>query len=492
MQSKLGTPQEPEDNQSLQPDQTQQRPAHVARGAEPAQKTQSPSNESHNQQPKSHVGKTLVVAALAGIIGGGAVSGVLFATRGYFTHPAASATQNITINPDSEDTSVATAVAAKVLPSVVSINVTTDEGSGIGSGVVYDSDGDIITNYHVAGDASSISVSVGGKSYTATYVGGDASSDIAVIKADFEGDSVTPIQMGDSSQVSVGEWVMTAGTPFGLDQSVSAGIVSALSRNDVLQSQTGNTIYTNLIQVDAAINPGNSGGALVNQKGELIGITTLFTSDSQSFAGIGYAIPSNYAKRLADDIIAGKQVLHAYLGTSTVTVNATNAEANNLPVNQGAYVAEVVEGSPADAAGLKAGDIITKIGSYDVTSAQGVVVAVRSYEIGDKITLEYYRDGKKQSTDVTLGNDESLQKQQQDAQKQKKNSQNTNNYNYNNYNNNPNIRDIINQLYGNGGTNGGSYIDTRGSSDSKNETSDKGYVAARYEGATIASNIAEA
>lgn len=353
-----------------------------------------------------------LTGVLGGILGASLVFGVLWGSgivklKGSST--SSTTAQTITINSDTDDVTTAQAVSAKVLPSIASITVQTESGTGLGSGVVYDTNGNIITNYHVIEGASAISVNIGGKSYTATVVGSDASSDLAVIKADLEGDEVTPATMGDSSALKVGSWVMTAGTPFGLDQSVSAGIVSALSRNDVLTSSSGTTIYTNLIQVDAAINPGNSGGALVNEKGEVVGITTLFSSDTQSFAGIGYAIPSNYAVKVAQSIISGNKMLHAYLGVNMVSVNAYNAQRNNLAVNQGAYVATVEAGSAAEAAGIQQGDIITKVGDTEISSATQVILAVRNHEIGDTVTITVMRGSEELTLEATLGDDANVQ-----------------------------------------------------------------------------------
>ena len=299
-----------------------------------------------------------------------------------------------------------------MLPSVVTVNVTSSGSSGLGSGVVFDTNGNIITNYHVIEDADSITVTMNNKSYDATLVGSDSSSDLAVIHVDLNGDSVTPIEVGDSSSVQVGDWVMTVGSPFGLEQSVSQGIVSALTRNTLSTSASGNTLYTNLIQVDAAINPGNSGGALVDDEGKLIGICTLYSSDTESFAGIGFAIPGNYAVSVANKIIAGETVTHAHIGLSMQTVNAQNAKANKLSVNQGAYVAEVTENGPADEAGIKQGDIITGIDGTQITSADGVILAVRSHEIGETIQVTVMRGNEEKTFSVTLDSDEELQKQQ--------------------------------------------------------------------------------
>ena len=319
----------------------------------------------------------------------------------------------------SEDTSVAEAVAAKCLPSVASINVTTPEGEGIGSGVVLDTQGNIITNWHVAGDATKIKVTIEGNTYDATLVGGDASSDIAVIRAELNGALVTPMEIGDSSELVVGDWVMTLGSPLGLDQSASSGIVSALYRNSLMSDSSGNTLYTNLIQVDAAINGGNSGGALVNERGQLVGINSLLAdaSGGGSFSGIGFAIPGNYAVDIANKVIAGEPVTHAYVGLSCATVNEQIARTNNLSADEGAYIAETTADGPGAAAGLQVGDIITRIGDEKVASADDFILAVRSHSVGDTVEFEYVRNGQTMTTSVTLGSDERLQAQQAEEQK---------------------------------------------------------------------------
>ena len=361
-----------------------------------------------------------VSAALVGVLVATGVLGVGRASSTRSTTESA-AGQTINIATASEDATVAEAVAAKCLPSVVAVYVTTDAGeSGIGSGVILDTDGNIITNWHVAGDASAISVTIDGQSYDATLVGGDPSSDIAVIKADLKGATVTPMEVGDSSALVVGDWVMTLGSPLGLDQSASSGIVSALYRNQLMTGTTGNTIYTNLIQVDAAINGGNSGGALVNEKGQLVGINTLYANGSgqEAFSGIGFAIPGNYAVEIANKVIKGEKVTHAYIGVSCNTANAQNAQANHLSVSQGAYVAQVTEGGPAANAGIKSGDIVIQIGDHEVTSADGLILAVRSQSVGDKVDVKYVRNGQEQTTTVTLGSDEALQAEQEEQRRQ--------------------------------------------------------------------------
>ena len=393
------------DQTQAQPEPEPEKPRHAPKGKDKPKKKDG--------RGVSAV-KAVVLGVVGGIVGAAALVGVLLLTgvisTGGTTSTSTASTTTITIDTSDEDTSVATAVAAKVLSSVCSVYCTySDSSSGMGSGVIYDTDGNIITNYHVIEDASYITVTIDGNSYDAEVVGYDSSSDIAVIKAELNGDSVTPIEVGDSDELQVGDWVMTVGSPFGLEQSVSSGIVSALYRNTLLESTSGNTLYTNLIQVDAAINPGNSGGALVNSAGQLVGICTLYSSDTESFAGIGFAIPGNYAVELADTIIAGETVLHPYIGLTMTTVSSLVASQYGLSVSQGAYVVEVTEGSPADEAGIEAGDVIIAIGDDEITSADGAILAVRSHDIGETVTVTVMRGSEELSFEVTLGTDEALQ-----------------------------------------------------------------------------------
>ena len=431
-ENNYGMPQQPDEGS--QP--TQQRPpvpdgmgttrvspqAGAASSAQPTPAQSEPATPDPKKPRRHGAGVRAVLLGVAGgVVGAAALTGVLLGTgvigktSTTFTNGSS---QSITITPSDEDTSTATAVAAKSLPSVVTITATTSSSEGLGSGVVLDTEGNIITNNHVVEDADTLTVTINGKSYDATLVGTDSSSDIAVIKADLQGDSVTPIEVGDSSELEVGDWVMTVGSPFGLEQSVSQGIVSALTRNELMTSSSGNTLYTNLIQVDAAINPGNSGGALVNSQGQLVGICTLYSSDTESFAGIGFAIPGNYAVDVAQKIINGEQVTHAYIGLSMQTVNAQNAKANKLSVSQGAYVADVTDGSPADEAGIQKGDIIVGIGDTQITSADGAILAVRSHSIGETVKVTVMRGSDEKTFDVTLGSDEELQRQQEEAASQ--------------------------------------------------------------------------
>ena len=335
------------------------------------------------------------------------------------------------------DQTLAEAVAQKALPSVAAIDVYTNQSnaggmygfgagngseagtltkSSLGSGVVLTADGYIITNNHVVEGGSAYKVTIAGETYDAEVVGSDPSSDVAVIKAK-DASGLTPIEIGDSDKLVIGEWVMTIGSPFGLEQSVATGIVSATSRSQIVNASTdqyGNstgesTIYPNMIQTDAAINPGNSGGALVDADGKLIGINTLITSYSGNYSGVGFAIPVNYAVNLAQQIIDGKTPTHAQLGVSLSTVNAQNAKRYGLSVDEGAYVAAVSEGSGAAEAGLQEGDIVTKFDGKDVASASDLMLDVRSKNPGDKVTLDVNRNGETKQVEVTLGSDESSQ-----------------------------------------------------------------------------------
>lgn len=326
-----------------------------------------------------------------------------------------STTQHIEIDP--EDTTLAEAVAAKALPSVVSIGIESADGGGIGSGVILDTDGNILTNYHVIQGAQAIMVTVNDEtSYEAELVGVDESSDLAVIRlVDAEGANLTPIEIGDSDSLAVGEWVMAIGSPFGNEQSVSTGIVSALYRSTAMRDTSGTSIYANMIQTDAAINPGNSGGALVNDQGQLIGINSIIESYSGSSSGVGFAIPVNYAVNIANQIIAGETPAHPYIGVTVTSVNPYTARSEGLEVTSGAYVTEVSAGGPAAEAGLETGDIVTAVDGEAVSSADGLIIAAREHEIGEAVTLTVVRGDEELQVDVTLGSDADVQTENQDG-----------------------------------------------------------------------------
>ncbi len=329
----------------------------------------------------------------------------------------------------------AEAVADKVLPSVVGIDVYTNSGgasgwgslfdsgsdsltySGLGSGVIISADGYILTNYHVVEGADALQVTANGQEYEAQVVGVDESSDLAVVKVDAS--DLTPIELGESAELVPGQWVMTVGSPFGLEQSVATGIVSATSRTVTVQDvsddysyyfggeQAGDvSIYSNMIQTDAAINPGNSGGALVDANGRLIGINAVIESYSGSYSGVGFAIPVDYAIGIAQQIIDGETPTHAQLGVSATTITSDIASRYDLGVDSGAYVSAVYEGSAADTAGLQQGDIITAVDDTKVADATDLVAACRGHQVGDNVTIAFVRDGQTQTVDVTLGSDE--------------------------------------------------------------------------------------
>ena len=237
-------------------------------------------------------------------------------------------------------------------------------------------DGYIITNNHVVEGGSAYKVTIAGETYDAEVVGSDPSSDVAVIKAK-DASGLTPIEIGDSDKLVIGEWVMTIGSPFGLEQSVATGIVSATSRSQIVNATT-------------------------DQYGNI-------TSYSGNYSGVGFAIPVNYAVNLAQQIIDGKTPTHAQLGVSLSTVNAQNAKRYGLSVDEGAYVAAVSEGSGAAEAGLQEGDIVTKFDGKDVASASDLMLDVRSKNPGDKVTLDVNRNGETKQVEVTLGSDESSQ-----------------------------------------------------------------------------------
>jgi putative serine protease PepD len=303
-------------------------------------------------------------------------------------------------------------VAAAVLPSVVKISVSSASAAGSGSGIVLTSDGLILTNNHVAAIAAhggNMAVSLNdGTDAPAHIVGRDPLTDLAVIQA--EGVSgLTPATLGSSSNLKVGEQVVAIGSPFGLDSTVTSGIVSALNRpvnaSDGASGPSGNDSIFAGIQTDAPINPGNSGGALVNMQGQVVGINSAIYSPTSSptaqggSVGLGFAIPIDEARPIAEQLRNGQTATHARLG---VTIeDATNSEG----LVDGAKVQQVAPGTAATAAGLQAGDVITKIGGQPVTGADSLVALVRTYRPQDQVSLTVNRGGDTQTVSVTLGSD---------------------------------------------------------------------------------------
>lgn len=359
-------------------------------------------------------GAVALVAVLAA--GAGGLSG--WAVNAGSSDDAASSSPSSTVTKVVQGNSSApdwTATASAVSDSVVSISISSSNGTAAGSGVVLDTKGNIVTNNHVVSSASGadIQVALGDRTFTATVVGTDPSSDLAVIRLSSPPKNLKPISFANSDKLSVGAPVMAIGNPLGLSGSVTTGIISALNRpvstsssDQQSGSNSGNdVVVTNAIQTSAPINPGNSGGALVNASGELIGINSSIaslssgSSSSQSGSiGIGFAIPANLVKNITSQLIATGKAKHAFLGITTQDATAT---VDGAQVN-GAGVRSVQSGTPADKAGVKEGDVVIKVNSTTVTSGEGFVGLVRSREVGEKVTLTLVRDGVEQKVSATL------------------------------------------------------------------------------------------
>ena len=325
---------------------------------------------------------------------------------------------NVNINVDEEATSVVEAVATKVTPSVIGIRTTTSvmsffgnqQSSGEGSGVVYKQDGYIITNYHVISDAignSSSKIEVfldndkDAKSYEASVVGYNISSDLAVVKINATG--LTPIEIADSSDLKVGQYVITVGNPGGLEfmDSVTYGVISGLDR--VVSSDSD----VKLIQTDAAINPGNSGGALLNAEGKLVGINSAKIV-SEEFEGMGFAIPSNTVKEICDKIIDRENSPEPYIGIS-ISERYTADVLKYYGYPSGAVVLSVADGSPADKAGIAKGDIITQYGDTEITEYPVLEQAIMDSQPEQSVEVKLYRSGKYYTTKITVGSNNAVE-----------------------------------------------------------------------------------
>jgi S1-C subfamily serine protease len=285
------------------------------------------------------------------------------------------------------------------------------QGTATGSGFVVDKDGTIITNAHVVDGASKVTVSFeeGGEAIDADVKGVDDDADIAVLKINPEGRDLTVLPLGDSSKAQVGDPVVAIGNPFGLQRTVTTGIVSALQRQ--VDAPSGFPI-SGVIQTDASINPGNSGGPLLNAQGQVIGINSqIATGGGQGSVGIGFAVPINVAKNELPQLREGKEIKRAYLGVVMGDLNSTIAKQLGVPVDEGAVVTDVTSGSPAAKANLEAGDsttgkgadVIVAIDGKKVTGAEDVVQAVSEKSPGDTVSIEFYRGKTKHTETVKLG-----------------------------------------------------------------------------------------
>jgi S1-C subfamily serine protease len=305
---------------------------------------------------------------------------------------------------------------------------TPQEGTATGSGFVVDKDGTILTNAHVVEGADSVTVSFedGGKEIPAEVKGVDTSTDLAALKIDpSDVENLEVLPLGDSSKAQVGDPVVAIGNPFGYSRTVTTGIVSGLQREIV--APDGFQI-DNVIQTDASINPGNSGGPLLDANGRVIGINSqIATGGGQGSVGIGFAVPVNTAKKLLPQLRDGGEIEHAYLGVQMSDVDADVAKQLDLPVDHGALVVEATEDGPADDAGIEGGDpdtgqggdVITSIDGKTINTSDDLASAVAAKKPGDKVEIEYYHDGEKQTAEVELDErpaslDQQAQQQPQD------------------------------------------------------------------------------
>ena len=382
-------------------------------------------------------GGVIVTSAVVALLAcAGTASGLHYLGAGSpMTAPSAAPTAIATGSTTQTVSSTGTApdweaVTAAVSNAVVSITVEQGQGTAVGSGVVYDSSGHIITNNHVVGGASRIQVTLAdGRIYNANLTGTDPATDLAVIALENPPSDLTVAQIGDSAGLVTGQDVMAIGNPLGLSSTATTGIISALDRPVVTTQEEGepsdgssgnnqrdpnrrpapddkksSQVFTNAIQIDAAINPGNSGGPLFNETGTVIGITSSIASTGSSSSeqagsiGIGFAIPSNLAKKVADQLISTGAATHAYIG---VTIGNGGGTAGGV-TRAGAEVGSVESGSPAEAAGLKEGDVITAIDGKPTREGSALTGFVRQYSADDQVTLTVIRDGEELQMPVTL------------------------------------------------------------------------------------------
>jgi S1-C subfamily serine protease len=362
--------------------------------------------------------------ALAGTIVAGCRSSSKSTVEGATTPAPTTTAAAATPRPPSGDSDVS-ALYAQTRPSVVRVNTVSTSSSrfgsspseGTGSGVIIDKEGHILTNYHVVANAQQIQVALSDETTgTAELVGSDSATDLAIIKVDLPAETLSPATLGDSDAIRVGESVIAIGNPFGLEGTVTEGIVSGLDRT---LSQSGQRPIRELIQTDAAINPGNSGGPLVNSQGEVIGINSALENPTGGgvFVGVGYSIPINTAKRILPDMLAGKTVVHPRLGIAGRTLTPDLAKTLNIGVSNGVYVVEVDANSAAGRAGVKGaqqttsqnaltvppgGDVIVKIDDQDTATFEKLADYIDTKQAGDTVTLHIVREGKEITVDVQL------------------------------------------------------------------------------------------
>lgn len=331
--------------------------------------------------------------------------------------------QNVPVKSSTVDNPDWTAVTSAVQESVVAIQVESQGGGAEGSGVVLDSEGRVLTNNHVVAGAETVQVTLSdGRVYEADIVGTDPTTDLAVVQLNDPPSDLKPAKFADSSDVVVGEPVMALGNPLGLANTATTGIVSALDRPVTASAEDGSDqVVTNAIQIDAAVNPGNSGGPLFNASGEVIGITSSIatlssgmSSGSSGSIGLGFAIPSNQATQIGDQLKADGTAEHAFLGVSLQDATATADDVTR----RGAGVVEVTPDSPAGKAGIQQGDVIVAIDGAPVNGSASLTAFVREKEAGDESVLTVVRDGNTQEVTVTLAVKEESATQDQGQQNQ--------------------------------------------------------------------------
>jgi putative serine protease PepD len=339
------------------------------------------------RRPRTPLLASLLAAACIGA-GGGAVAYSIFTDHGN-TVVRQVTVQNAQPVASGSALSV-NSIYKNTYRGVVEITARSNGGSADGSGFVYDSSGHIVTNQHVVDGAQSISVRFwNGKTYSAQLVGSDSSTDLAVIKVNAPDSQLYPLTLGSSSKLAVGDPVVAIGSPFGLEETVTSGIVSALHRS-IDSPGAASFAISDTIQTDAAINHGNSGGPLLNAQGQVVGVNAQIRSDSGDSAGVGFAIPSNTVRSIAGQLISNGKAVHAYLGVS-LDSTATSAR-----------VADVRPGTPAAKANLRAGDVVTAVDSTTVSSADELTRVIDAHKPGETVTVTIRRSGKDVTAQVTL------------------------------------------------------------------------------------------
>ena len=403
----------------------------------PNQPNQTPVVTKQKSGMTSHV----VTAVVAALVSGALCLGVGFTaiTNGWVHVPTSSSLSDVKSNTSGSGSAKAksgtavdwTAVAKEVSDSVVAIDVATSDGEAKGSGVVISDKGYIATNNHVISGAQQIQVTLAsGAVYSAKVVGTDTTTDLAVIKLDNPPSDLKVAEFADSDNLAVGEAVMAIGNPLGYDDTATTGIVSALNRPVTVTDDDNNAIVTNAVQIDAAINPGNSGGPTFNAAGQVIGINSSIASTASSSGtagsiGIGFAIPSNLVKRVANEIIDNGSVRHVVLG---ITIKSSSVEADG--VTRGcAQVQAVTDGGPASKAGVKAGDSIVAFNGKAVNNNYSLLGYVRASAMGDKVKLTVVRGGNTMDLEVTLDQEETKTNSSNKREQRQQNNDNDDNGN---------------------------------------------------------------